>query len=42
MKPKFKDTCDQCGKFDYCKGVNGKVLCQDCQHKEENNNGKND
>lgn len=27
---KFKDACDACGKFDFCKGVEGKVLCSAC------------
>lgn len=36
---KFKDPCDACGKFNYCKGVNGKVLCPECAAKEEQNNG---
>jgi uncharacterized Zn finger protein (UPF0148 family) len=27
---KFKDACDSCGKFDYCKGNDGKVLCPEC------------
>lgn len=27
---KFKDACDSCGKFDYCKGEDGKVLCPKC------------
>ena len=30
MKPKFKDACDNGGKFDYCKGVDNKVLCAEC------------
>lgn len=38
---KYKDQCDECKKFDYCKGVNGKVLCPECASKEEQNNGKN-
>ena len=32
---KFKDACDECGKFDYCKGYNGKVLCPECIAKQE-------
>lgn len=35
---KFKDQCDECKKFDYCKGVNGKVLCPECASKEEQQN----
>lgn len=27
---KFKDQCDVCKSFDYCKGHNGKVLCRKC------------
>lgn len=27
---KFKDACDACGKFDYCVGHEGKVLCPQC------------
>lgn len=27
---KFKDQCDLCMKFDYCKGFDEKVLCEDC------------
>ena len=41
MKPKFKDACDNCGKFDYCHGVNNKVLCPECAiHEVEKNHGK--
>ena len=46
---KFKDACDNCKQFNYCKGYKGKVLCPDCIKKEEenkngnrNNNGNND
>lgn len=28
---KFKDKCDNCGQFDYLKGMNGKCLCLKCQ-----------
>ena len=35
----FKDACDNCGKFNYCKGYKGKVLCEECIKKEEKNNG---
>ena len=38
-KPKFKDACDKCGHFDYCKGYKGKVLCPNCIQKEEEKNG---
>lgn len=36
---KYKDQCDECKAFNYCKGVNGKVLCPECAKKEEQNNG---
>lgn len=36
---KYKDQCDECKAFNYCKGVNGKVLCPECAEKEEQNNG---
>lgn len=26
----FKDQCDLCNKFSYCKGYKGQVLCQEC------------
>ncbi len=33
---KFKDKCDNCGKWSYdCKGYNGKVLCPECLEKEK-------
>lgn len=38
---KFKDACDGCGKMDYCKGYNGRVLCPECIKKEEENNNGN-
>ena len=38
---KFKDACDQCGKFDYCKGHDGKVLCPVCVDKEKDNGTQN-
>ena len=31
---KFKDQCDECNNFDYCRGYNGKVLCKSCIEKE--------
>lgn len=37
---KFKDACDNCGKFNYCKGYKGRVLCEECIKKEEKNSGK--
>lgn len=33
---KFKDKCDECGNFDYLKGINGKCLCN-CQNKLNKN-----
>lgn len=34
MKRTFKDQCDICNKFDYCKGYKGLVLCNKCLVKE--------
>lgn len=39
---KFKDKCDNCGIFDYLKGINDKCLCLKCQNlclngKKDNN-----
>ena len=31
---KFKNQCDGCNNFDYCRGYNGKVLCKSCIEKE--------
>lgn len=31
----FKDKCDICNKFDYCRGFNNKVLCESCLSKEK-------
>lgn len=31
---RYKDQCDICKKFAYCKGCNGKVLCEECQKNE--------
>lgn len=39
---KFKDACDACGKFDYCTGHDGKVLCPECIKKQEDTNGNQD
>lgn len=36
---KFKDACDSCGKFDICKGHEGKVLCPTCLAAKEKENG---
>ena len=27
---KFKDKCEKCNQFSYCKGYNGQVLCEKC------------
>ena len=35
MTKKFKDQCDKCKKFDYCKGYNNKVLCSNCIKEEK-------
>lgn len=37
-KNSFKDKCDECGKFDYLKGIDNKCLCPDCikSRKEDN------
>lgn len=35
VEKQYKDACDECGKFAVCKGVNGKVLCPECQTAEE-------
>lgn len=29
-KVKYKDKCDICKKWDYCKGYKNKVLCERC------------
>lgn len=34
---RYKDKCDECGKFDYLKGINGKCLCSNCQNKLNKN-----
>lgn len=36
-KNRFKDKCDECGKFDYLKGINNKCLCPNCQNKVKDN-----
>ena len=33
---KFKDKCDLCNKWDYCKGFNQQVLCPNCIEKIKN------
>lgn len=30
MQHRYKDQCDICKKYDYCKGHNEKVLCSKC------------
>lgn len=45
MKKMFKDQCDICNKFNYCKGFDGLVLCEKCISKsklEFNNKPKKD
>nr|DAK84779.1 MAG TPA: DNA-directed RNA polymerase [Caudoviricetes sp.] len=32
-KKKYKDQCDNCGKYDYCKGFDDQVLCPVCLKK---------
>ena len=32
---KFKDKCDLCGNWNYCKGYDDKVLCPNCINKLE-------
>ena len=34
---RYKDKCDECGNFDYLKGVNGNCLCYNCQNKLNKN-----
>lgn len=36
-KNSYKDKCDECGIFDYLKGINGKCLCSNCQNKINKN-----
>ena len=33
----YKDKCDECGIFNYLKGINGKCLCSNCQNKLNKN-----
>ena len=33
-KKQFKDTCDRCGKMDFCRGFGSEVLCEKCIKKE--------
>lgn len=37
---KYKDKCDQCGKFDVLKGYNGKCLCVQCRNQNSTKNIK--
>lgn len=41
MNKTFKDQCDVCNKWDYCKGHNGLVLCNKCLEKESTKPPKN-
>lgn len=34
-KKKYKDQCDICLKWDYCRGYQEKVLCDDCRKEQE-------
>ena len=34
-KKRFKDQCDICLKWEYCKGYKNKVLCENCFKKEQ-------
>jgi len=38
---KFKDQCEECKTWDICHGYEGKVLCEKCieKHEEEKKNG---
>ena len=36
-KQNFKDQCDLCGKFDYCKGFDDMILCGKCLKKQKDN-----
>lgn len=38
----FREQCDICSKFDYCKGYNGLVLCEKCLKKEKQQERKSD
>lgn len=40
MKHKYKDKCDLCNKWDYCKGFRNLVLCDNCRKKETEQNQK--
>lgn len=42
MDKKYKDKCDCCNKFNYCRGYNDKVLCEECIKKEEYKNDSED
>ena len=35
QEKKFKDKCDECGKFDFLRGYNNKCLCESCRKKYE-------
>lgn len=35
-KKKYKDQCDVCLKWDYCKGYRNKVLCENCIKNKQN------
>lgn len=29
-KKKYKDKCDECKNFGFCKGYKGRILCEKC------------
>ena len=35
-KKKYKDQCDVCLKWNYCKGYKNKVMCESCISEQEN------
>lgn len=41
MHNQFKDQCDECKTWAICHGYEGKVLCEECikKHEEEKKNG---
>lgn len=39
-KKEFKDQCDLCGKFDYCKGFDSMILCSKCLREQKKNSIK--
>lgn len=37
---KYKDKCDECGRFDVLKGMDGKCLCSNCVNKKQQTSQK--